>query len=458
MPDLKIQTGDGTVVPGQDTAEQEQEKQRAQAQAEYDTNLLYRKDKEPVDVGPDYTYNRIRIRRKDEVNVYAAEQDKRYATDPRMRKLIIMAILCVVVFILACILPTQIFGRAHFSLAEFLSELMQDFQNFVGMFVNPDTMYGTYVFTILVSLLAGAAMSLSGGIFQGTLKNVLASPSTLGVTSGASMGAIIYTIFIYPNSQTVEFVGSYSELQEIYNNMSPWDYFVDTYGSFLCSFVGCIIVVALVMSISLIAGRGKVSNVALIVAGQVFTALITLILSWIRMWLMDHGDNEAATYLAQSQSATFTGTYTWFNVLIFAIPLLACMIVCFCMSSRLSLLAFNDEEARSMGISTGRTRNFMVLLCTVMTALVVSFCGAVGFVGLIIPYICRLLVGPDFRYLLPACALCGGIMVTGVYYITEMGIPFFPSGSSGTVTSIIGCVFFLVIALRGRRSSGGEWL
>ncbi len=458
MPKLKIQTGSGSVVPGQDTAEQQQAEQ--QAQAEYDANLIYRPGSPQADVGPDYTYNRIRLRKKDEVNVYAAEQDKRYATDRRVRRLIIMGILCVVVFVLACILPTEIFSasRADMNLAIFFSELFQDFQNFIGMFTNPGSMYTTYVLTLLVSLLAGAAMALSGGIFQGTLKNALASPSTLGVTSGASIGALIYTIFIYPNSQTVLYSGSASDLADVYANMSFGELILDEYGGFISSLIGCCIVVTLVMSISLIAGRGRVSNVALIIAGQVITQFINLVLSWIRMWLENHGDTEAATYLAQNQSATFTGAYTVTSVLVFVVPLLICMIVCFAMSSRMSLLAFNDEEARSMGISTSRMRNFMVAICTIMTALVVSFCGAVGYVGLIVPYIARRLVGPDFRYLLPACALVGAIMVPLVFYICEMGIPGLASTSTGTLTSIIGSVFFLIILLRGRRSSGGEWL
>ncbi len=459
MPKLKIQTGSGTVVPGQETAEQQRAEQ--QAQAEYDSNLLYRPGlSSQQDVGPDYTYSRIRLRKKDEVNVYAAEQDKRYGMDRRARILIIMGVVCAVVFFLACVLPTQVFdvSRAHMSLAIYLSETMRDVQEFIKMFANPDSMYTTYVLTLLVSLLAGAAMALSGGIFQGTLKNALASPSTLGVTSGASIGAIIYTVFVYPNSQTVLYTGSSSDLAEIFNNMSLPQLILEEYGGFVSSLIGCCAVVTIVMSISLIAGRGKVSNVALIIAGQVLTQFINLVLSFIRMWLENHGDAEAATYLAQNQSATFTGAYTPTSVLVFVIPLLICMGVCFAMSSRMSLLAFNDDEARSMGISTTRMRNFMVAICTIMTALVVSFCGAVGFVGLIVPYIARRLVGPDFRYLLPACTLVGAIMVPLVYYICEMGIPGLASTSTGTLTSIIGSVFFLVILLRGRRSSGGEWL
>ena len=146
------------------------------------------------------------------------------------------------------------------------------------------------------------------------------------------------------------------------------------------------------------------------------------------------------------------------SVAVFAIPLIVCIAFVFLNASRLSLLAFNDEEARSMGISTTRMRNLMVGVCTVITALVVSFCGMVGMVGFLVPHIARKLIGPDFKYLLPACTLLGGILVTVVFYVTNLSIPFVVSGSTGVFTSLIGCIAFIVIALRGRRSSGGEWL
>ena len=461
MAKLKIQTGDGVVVPGQDTAEKEQAQQRETA--EYSANLLYKQKPDRTEAGPDYTYSRIRIRKNDEINVYADEQDARYAIDPRLKIIIAVAIATAVVFVLACVLPTYVFtaARAETNLAIWLEELMEGVQNFIGVFFDPNTMFAVNVFGYLVTLLAGAAMALSGGIFQGSLKNALASPSTLGVTSGGTIGSVIYAVFLYPSSVTSQITNttiSYSELKEIYDAMTPWELFLNNFGSFFCSLIGCMAVVTIIMAIALSAGRGKVSNVALVIAGQVLTGLITLIMNFLRTWLYNHGDTEMATYLAQVQTSTFTGAYTWQNVLVFAIPLIACMALCFAMAPRMSLLAFNDEEARSMGISTTRMRNFMVAICTIMTALVISFCGPVGFVGFLVPHIARKLIGPDFRYLLPACALIGGLMVTAVQYITTLGIPFLVSGSAGVVTSVIGSISFLIVAIRGRRSSGGEWL
>ena len=146
------------------------------------------------------------------------------------------------------------------------------------------------------------------------------------------------------------------------------------------------------------------------------------------------------------------------SVAVFAVPLIACMVVIVLMAPRLTLLAFNDEEARSMGISTATTRNVMVAICTVMTALVVSFCGAVGFVGFMVPHIARKVIGPDFRFLLPACALLGAAMVCVTFYISELGIPWIANGSTGVITSIVGCAAFLVMALKNRGAASGDWL
>ena len=457
MAKLKIQTGDGGYVPGKEEAEKR--KADAAKKAESDANSLFNTDRGPVDTGPDYTYSKLRIRKKDEVNVYAAEQDARYAMDGRLKKLIIIAVILVAVFVLVCILPTEVFSRtpAKQAISVLLGETVQGFQNFLSFFVNPNTMYGTYVLTILVTIFAGAAMALSGGVFQGSLKNALASPSTLGITSGGSIGAIIYAFVVYPNTQTTLFTGSYDELQALYDSMSPEQIILEQFGGFFCSLIGCAVVVCVAMLVAYIAGRGKVSNVALVVVGQVITSTVAVVITWVTLWLNNHGDTESVTLLSQATATSFSGAYTPLSVLVFVIPLLICMIICFAMSRRMSLLAFDEDEARSMGISTTATRNLVVALCTIMTALVISFCGMVGFVGFMVPHIARKLIGPDFRYLLPACALIGGVMMCAVYYITELGIPFLESGSAGILTSVVGCVFFLITALRGRRSSGGEW-
>ena len=446
-------------IPGQEELAQQQRADKHK-RAERQANSVFGSTDPQADYGPEYGYRRIRFHKNDEINPYADEQDKRYGMDERTSKLIMLGVIVAIVFFLTCILPTQVFSmfRVDRTIGTLAHETATAFQAFIAFFTNPNTMFGTHVFTVLVTLLAGAAMGLSGGVFQGAMKNALASPSTLGVTNGGQIGAIIFAVFIAPNSVSATYEGQILDFAEYVDNLDLPTYIMELYGMFFSSLIGCVIVVFLVMLIALIAGRGKVSNASLIIAGQVFAAAIGVFVGWIRNYLTLYGSDAAIRTLTNAQSSTFTGSYNVVSVATFAIPLLACMAAIIAMSGRLTLLAFNDDEARSMGISTTRTRNVMVALCTVMTALVVSFCGVVGFVGFLVPHIARKFIGPDFRYLLPACSLLGAIMVCVTFYVSELGIPGLVTGSAGMITSVIGCLAFIVMAVRNRGAASGEWI
>ncbi len=453
MTKIDLGKGEKSLVPGQDSTKDIEKEAGA---------LFSEKKRKKKDVaGPDYGYDRIRFHKSEELNVYAQEQDSRMSMDKRAKTLIVLGVIMVVAFVLVCILPTNIFGitgRNDHTIGGLANEVAEGFVSFLSFFTGTDSMYGSIVFTIIVALISGAAMGLSGGVLQGVLKNAIASPSTLGIMSGGTVGTVLYIIFILPNSISTDFAGSITEYMDLLEQLDPMQYVFQIYGSFLCSLAGCALVVFIVMAMALIAGKGKVSNVSLVVAGQVFSATIVIVVQWIENYFQEHGDAATVQYLQTAQSTTFEGSYTLVSVLIFAIPVLICMAIIFILSGKISLLAFNDEEARSMGISTMGLRNVVVALCTILTAFVVSFAGPVSFVGFIIPHMARRLMGPDLRYLLPASALLGGTFVVVVYYFTELGIPGIGSGSTGVFTGIIGCISFLVIALRTRRSSGVDWL
>ena len=125
------------------------------------------------------------------------------------------------------------------------------------------------------------------------------------------------------------------------------------------------------------------------------------------------------------------------------------------MRNRLNLLAFNEEEARSMGISTRGLRVTLVACCTIMTAVVVAFCGTVGYVGFLIPHLARRIVGPDFKYLVPASALLGGAFLLIVYYVFMCFS--IPAGSLSTVTSVLGVIAFVIVVFQQRRSGYASW-
>ncbi len=462
MAQLKLGGTSGrSVVPGQEEAKAAREaeaKRRAAQNLADDTPLLYSKETLVTDAGPDYLAQKVRFHKKDEINPYADAQDARHALDYRTKRLFALLAVMVVSFFFCATLPTDIFSEGlnlDRTVGEYIKEFNTAAQSLLGVLMLGEGTYATHVWETVAAIFAGAALGLSGGVYQGALKNALASPSTLGVMQGGTLGIIIYGIWMYNGG----FTGKISEYNAYYAEMTQWEQFCEVYGQFFAAMVGCFSVVTVILIIAHIAGHGKVTNVSLVIAGQVFASVISIVLSWIKYYLIaTSADEDLVELLTSAQSSSFEGTYTWFTTLVlFVVPLCICMFVVFRMSDRLTLLAFNDEEARSMGISTTFMRNLCVGMCTAMTALVVSFCGAIGFVGFMVPHIARNWVGPNFKYLLPACALCGATLVAFSNYISQLGLWWIPSGRGGSILSIIGCISFVIVAFRSRGGSNGVW-
>ena len=298
---------------------------------------------------------------------------------------------------------------------------------------------------------------MNGCIFQGALKNALASPSTLGVMSGGTLGTLVFTLlFGVPAAEETVRAVTASELQSQLDAMDLPTYIFATQGRAICSLVGCFAIVALVLLIAHIAGRGKVSKVALLIAGQVFTALIAGVIAVIRTWIIMYGtvDQQAAIQTIAGGSVSDIVGPTSLAAL--AVPIIIGTVIIMFMRQRLNLLAFNEDEARSMGLKTAFTRNLVIIVCTVLTGIVVSFVGAVGFVGFLVPHLARKVIGPDFRYLVPTSMLFGALFLLFANYLMNLTSLF--SGSLGTLTSIVGIVFFIIVAVRERARGNVDWV
>lgn len=106
-----------------------------------------------------------------------------------------------------------------------------------------------------------------------------------------------------------------------------------------------------------------------------------------------------------------------------------------------------------MGIDVNKSRYLMIIICTFMTGWAISFCGHIAFLGFISAHLARKIVGPDFRFLLPASVFTGGTLVLIVLYISQSGLPYTSPGSAGTICSVLGGLLFLVVAFQeGRRA------
>lgn len=289
--------------------------------------------------------------------------------------------------------------------------------HFTGSYTVSDMAYKTVwnlrIPRILLALLVGAGLSTAGCAFQSLFANPLATPDTLGVASGASFGATLGILLGF-----------------------------DLFGMQTTSFL----MGALAVALTWLGGSGKgrgLSSVVLsgIMMGSLFNALISLVkyladaetqLPAITYWLM--GGLNSAGYR---------------SLLFGAPPIIFGIFILFCMRWRMNLLPLSEDESRSSGVNIYVLRAVTIICATVITASCVSMCGQVGWVGLLIPHMCRMKFGSNHISLIPASISFGAtfmvIVDTAARTMTASEIPV------SILTAIIGAPFFIILM----RKSGG---
>ncbi|MCD7860853.1 MAG: iron ABC transporter permease, partial [Oscillospiraceae bacterium] len=141
-------------------------------------------------------------------------------------------------------------------------------------------------------------------------------------------------------------------------------------------------------------------------------------------------------------------------LLVMSIPIVIPLIILLCMSNRLNVIAFGEEEATAMGVNVGRERLVMIILTTIITGTTVAFCGQISFVGLMVPQFARFVVGTDYKYLLPASTFLGGVIMLLAYVLYyTLGFAF----SVGTYVNAVGSVVFLIFMIHYRRKGHADW-
>jgi iron complex transport system permease protein len=302
--------------------------------------------------------------------------------------------------------------------------------------------------------ITGAGMALCGAVYQGSFKNALVSPSTLGVSSGATLGMMIWVVFfVADDGSNVAWLDSYSA-----EGSSVLDYLSSNYSLSLLSFVGCILVVAIVVTTMRLAGRGTTSPIFMIITGQVIGSVMGAVSNTIRYYYLASNPYSAKSELLTNlQIASFYRTYTWIDLVAVGVPLVITFLVVMALRRRMNLLAFSEGEARTMGVDTGKMQMLVVGLCTLLTAIIVSFCGQIGFVGFLVPHLARRLVGPHFSYLLPAATVIGAIFVLAAYTIVLTTVGSSYETMVGMYISIGGAIVFLATALRGKGGARGQF-
>lgn len=267
---------------------------------------------------------------------------------------------------------------------------------------------------ILAAALAGAALAAAGAAYQGLFRNPLVSPDILGVSTGAGLGAVVGIFLSLPVAAIQLF-----------------------------AFAGGLATVALVYAISA-AVRGREPTLVLVLAGVVVGSLAGAAISLLKVLSDPYDQLPAITFWLLGSLASIRKADVFAAmplVLLGLVPLIL-------MRWRINVLSLGDEEAKALGVEAGRLRLVVIAAATLVTSSVVAISGVIGWVGLVIPHIARMLVGPDFSRLLPASMLLGaGYLVlvdTLARSIARVETPL------GILTAMIGAPFFLWLLARGR--------
>ncbi len=260
---------------------------------------------------------------------------------------------------------------------------------------------------VLMAILVGAGLSVAGAVFQALLRNPLAEPYILGISSGGTVGAVIAIG-----------LGLVARLVPAF------------------SFAGSILVMAIVYASA--HRRGQLDTYALLLSGVMtgafFNALILLVIAVFNQEL-----RNAFLWLMGNLSAARAATLA-----VIAPPALLAIAGLVSMSRKFNLISTGDESALQLGVNVPAVKRTAYLLASLLTGVVVSVSGVVGFVGLIIPHTCRILFGPDHRLLVPASALLGGSFMVLADIVSRVIIA--PTEIPvGAVTAALGAPVFIYL-------------
>ena len=268
---------------------------------------------------------------------------------------------------------------------------------------------------ILLALMVGAALSISGASLQALFKNPLVNEFTLGISFGAAFGAALSLIFLGK-----------------------------TFPTQLAAFLFAIVAV---LAVLLIAGRSDIPIVSLLLTGVIISAFFSALLSLVEFFASPYSLQALFSWLMGNLSLA-----AWKDLAI-SIPLMAVgTIVLILLRWRMNVLSLSDEEAKSLGVDVKREKFLVVVAATLATAAATSVAGIIGWVGLIVPHLVRMIVGVDNRVVIPLSAAFGASFLLLADDVTRVIAPF--EIPIGVFTSIIGIPLFVVLFKRSK----GTWL
>jgi iron complex transport system permease protein len=274
---------------------------------------------------------------------------------------------------------------------------------------------------VVMAALVGAALATGGAVMQGVFGNPLAEPGVVGVSSGAALAACTGIVF------GLGFLGPFT--------------------SAALAFGGGLVTTLAVYLLARSGGRTEV--VTLVLTGVAVNAVCGAGIAFLTFL----GDTQAREQIVFWQLGSLNGT-RWQYVAVVAPFVVVGLVVALLVARRLDLLSLGERAARHVGVDVERLRLVSIVAVALLTAAAVAFCGIVSFVGLVVPHLVRMAVGPGHRVLVPLSALGGGVLLLAADLVARTAVAY-ADLPIGMLTALVGGPFFFWLIRRTRRQAGG---
>ncbi|MEZ4527140.1 MAG: iron ABC transporter permease [Desulfobacterales bacterium] len=268
---------------------------------------------------------------------------------------------------------------------------------------------------VILAALAGSVLSLGGLVFQALLRNPLAEPYILGISGGSAIGAILGILM----------------------GLARFP------GVCLCAFAGSLLTLLLVVVMG--SGRAALKKDSLLLSGVMINAFCSSVITFLLSLSQDSRIHNILFWLMGDLSLPDLKQSGVLALLVFP-----CFVLIFCLSHIMNLLLSGREMARTMGVNTGAVMLVLLICTSLMVSATVSYCGLLGFVGLVMPHLLRMILGPDHRVLVPACILGGGAYMI-LCDILARTLPEQGEMPTGVITAIIGAPLFIFLLRRSKK-------
>lgn len=271
---------------------------------------------------------------------------------------------------------------------------------------------------IICGVFVGAGLSVSGAVFQALLRNPLADPYTLGISTGAALGASIAI-----------FISGILALFDI--PVLP------------CAFTGALLTLIVVTKIA--ESSGNINSNNLVIAGIIVSSILSAGISFIK----NAAGEEVGAIVFWIMGSL--ASRTWTHVVVLVPVVVICTVICIYYADELNIMCTGDDYAKMLGVNVNRVRKTLLVAASLITASCVAASGVIGFVGLVIPHLLRFGMTSNNRRLLPLCFLSGALLLTFADNISRVFISEVPVG---VLTTLVGGPFFIYLFTRRGKKRG----